>query len=280
VSVAALYELLKCPVCGAAPGPGRATCNGCGRPIAAADWALDLLDDSARQAADRFASQYRALRRQEGWIGADGREDPAAGEPKLWRRRLESVAQAADILRGEATAARRLVVADIGSGGGWAVRYLHGADVIAIDLLEARGRSDVLQVRGDMRSLPVRDRSLDAALYVASIHYAPVGDAIREAARTLRSGGLIAAVDSPMYRGPRAQARARARSAAYYSEAGFPELADSYHPIDVVALREELMRSGFELLQLDGGPTCRRWWERRRRHLRPSLLVARLMPAQ
>jgi SAM-dependent methyltransferase len=277
---AALYELLKCPVCGAAPAPDRATCTGCGRRIAGTDGALDLLDDGARQAAGRFAIQYRALRRQEGWIGADGREDPAAGEPRLWRRRLESIAQAADILRREARVANRLVVADIGSGGGWAARYLNGAAVIAIDLLEARGRSDVLRVRGDMRSLPVRDRSLDAALYVASLHYAPVGDAIREAARTLRSGGLIVAVDSPMYRDPRAQARARARSAVHYTKAGFPELADSYHPIDVVALREQLRRSGFELLHLDGGPTCRRWWERRRRHLRPSLLVARLMPAQ
>jgi SAM-dependent methyltransferase len=242
--------------------------------------ALDLLDDSARLAADRFAIQYRALRRQEGWIGADGREDPAAGEPKLWRRRLEAVAQAAEILRGEAATARRPVVADIGSGGGWAARYLNGADVIAIDLLEATGGSDALHVRGDMRSLPVRDRSLDAALYVASLHYAPVEDAIREAARTLRGGGLIVAVDSPMYQDLRAQAGAQARSAAYYSMAGFPQLADAYHPIDVIALREELKRSRFDIVQLDTGQTNWRMWERWRRPSRPSLLVARLMPAQ
>jgi SAM-dependent methyltransferase len=280
VSGGALYELLRCPACGAAPALGRATCIGCGRPISGTDGALDLLDDSARQDADRFAMQYRALRRQEGWVRADGREDPAAGDPKLWRRRLESVAQAAEILRGDARTARRLVVADIGSGGGWAARYLDGADVIAIDLLEASGSSDVLRVRGDMRSLPVRDRSLDAALYVASLHYAPVGDAIREAARTLRSGGLIVAVDSPMYKDPRAQARARARSAAYYSKSGFPELIASYHPIDVIALREELTRSAFDILQLDAGSTNRRWQERWRRPSRPSILVARLMPAE
>ena len=280
MSGAALYELLKCPVCGAAPAPDRATCIGCGRPIAGTDGALDLLDDRGRQAADRFAIQYRALRRQEGWIGADGLEDPAGGEPKLWRRRLASVAQAAEILLGEARAAKRLVVADIGSGGGWAARYLDGADVIAIDLLERRGSNDVLQVRGDMRSLPVRDGSLDAALYVASLHYAPVGDAVREAARTLRPGGLIVAVDSPMYEATRAQARARARSAAYYAEAGFPELADAYHPIDVVALREQLTRSSFDILQLDTGRAGRRWWARWRRPSRPSVLVARLMPAQ
>jgi SAM-dependent methyltransferase len=280
VSGAALYALLKCPVCGAAPVPGRDICTGCGRSIAGPDGALDLLDNSGRQAADRFATQYRALRRQEGWIGVDDREDPQAGDPNLWRRRLESVAQAAEVLHGEAGAAERPVVADIGSGGGWAARYLTGADVIAIDLLESRGRTDALRVRGDMRSLPVRDRSLDAALYVASLHYAPVEDSIREAARVLRTGGLIVAVDSPIYLGPRAQARARVRSAAYYAGAGFRELVAHYHPIDVIALREELTRSGFKLLKLDGGPTSRRWCERFWRPTRPSLLVARLMPAQ
>jgi SAM-dependent methyltransferase len=131
-----------------------------------------------------------------------------------------------------------------------------------------------------MGRLPVRDRSLDAALYVASLHYAPVGDVIREAARALRSGGLLVAVDSPMYVGRSAQEQARARSAAYYAEAGFPELVAHYHPIDVIALREELARSGFELLTLHGGRTSQRWWNRWRRHSRPSLLVARLMPAQ
>jgi SAM-dependent methyltransferase len=244
------------------------------------DGTLDLLDDDERNAVDQFAIQYRALRRQEGWIGADDREDPETGEPKLWHRRLESVARAAEVLRGETGAAERLVVADIGSGGAWAARHLDGADVIAIDLLESRGRTDVLRVRGDMRRLPVRDRSLDAALYVASLHYAPVEDAIGEASRALRSGGLIVAVDSPMYTGPRAQAQARARSAAYYAKAGFPELVAHYHPIDVVALREELTRSGFELLQLDGGPAGVRRWDRWRRPSPPSLLVARLMPAQ
>ncbi len=82
-----------CPRCASAPTVGLSTCPGCGRSNAARGGGLDLLDDDARVAADRFGAQYTALRRREGWIGPDGREDPEAGEPRLWRGRLESAAR-------------------------------------------------------------------------------------------------------------------------------------------------------------------------------------------
>ena len=186
-----------------------------------------MLDDAAREAADRFAATYAALRRLEGWVGPNGREDPEGGEPRLWRARLESVSEAAAAISSQRTATRRPVVADIGSGGGWAARYLQDADVIAIDLIEAQTPLEVLHVRGDMRRLPVRDATVDVALYAASLHYAPIRDSIREAARVLRPGGLIVAVDSPMYRDCRAQARAEApticmRAAPEATPAPFP----------------------------------------------------------
>src|SRR6266852_3845796 len=130
-----LYQLLRCPRCGTAPESGLARCNGCCRSIAAAGGGLDLLDDGARAAADRFAAQYTALRRREGWIGADGREDPEGGEPRLWRGRLESASRAEVALSSHRTGVERAVVVDVGSGGGWAARYLRDADIIAIDLL-------------------------------------------------------------------------------------------------------------------------------------------------
>ena len=266
-----------CPRCASAPALGLSTCPGCGRSIAARGGGLDLLDDDARVAADRFGAQYTALRRREGWIGPDGREDPEAGEPRLWRGRLESAARAAAVLAGQGARVGRPVVADIGSGGGWAIRYLSGADVIAIDLLDDQGRPDVLQVRGDMRHLPLRDGAVDAALYIASLHYAPAGAVIREAARVLRPGGLVIAVDSPMYRDGRAQALARSRSSAYYAEAGFPELAEHYHPIDAAALPRTVAGAGFEILQLEPGRTGMRWWDSLRHPRRSSILVAKLI---
>jgi SAM-dependent methyltransferase len=272
-----LYQFLACPHCGTAPAPGLSACPGCGRSIAARGGGLDLLDDEAREAADRFGAQYTALRRNEGWIGPNGREDPETGEPRLWRRRLESAAAAAAVLSRQGAGVGRPIVADIGSGGGWAVRYVPDADVIAIDLLDLEGRPDVLQVRGDMRRLPLRDGAVDAALYVASFHYAPAGDVIREVARVLRPGGLVIAVDSPMYRDRRAQALARSRSAAYYAGAGFPELAAHYYPIDVAALPAALAGANLEVLRLDPGRTAMRWWERLGRPQRSSFLVAKLM---
>jgi len=265
-----------CPRCGTAPEPGLADCSGCGRSVVAAGGGLDLLDDSEREAADRFAGRYTALRRQEGWAGPDGREDPEGGEPRLWSGRIGSVSAAAGAISSVRTGTGRPVVVDIGSGGGWAARYLSYADVIAIDLLDAATPPDVLHVRGDMRRLPVRDATADAALYAASLHYTPVADSIREAARVVRPGGLIVAVDSPMYRDRQAQSRAAARSNAYYARAGFPELAVHYHPIDVTALRAALADAGFEVLRLNPGRTSRRWLERLGRPRNPSFLVARL----
>jgi SAM-dependent methyltransferase len=255
-----------------------AECKGCGRSILAVGGGLDLLDDRGRKAADSFAAQYTALRRQEGWIGRDGREDPEGGDPQLWRGRLESVSRAAAVRSSQWTGIGRAVVVDIGSGGGWAARYLRDADVIAIDLLDTESRPGALHVRADMRSLPLRDSTIDVAFYAASLHYAHVSDSIREAARVLRRGALLIAVDSPMYSDRRGQALAEARSAAYYAEAGFPDLAAHYHPIDVGALRRALADTGFELLRLEAGVTARRWWERLGRPRSSSFLIARLVP--
>jgi len=273
-----LFELLMCPRCGTAPDPGNARCPGCGRSVIAAGGGLDLLDDQGREEADRFAAQYTALRRKEGWIGPDGREDPEGGQPRLWHGRRESVSRAAAALSSHWTGAGHAVVVDIGSGGGWAARYFRDADVIAIDLLDTDRRPDVLHVRADMRRLPLRGSTVDVAFYAASLHYAPVSDSIGEAARVLRAGGLVVAVDSPIYGDRRAQASAEGRSAAYYAESGFPELAAHYHPIDVGALRGALAGAGFEVLRLEAGIAWH-WWKGLGRLRRSSFLVAKLVPA-
>ena len=127
-----------------------------------------------------------------------------------------------------------------------------------------------------MARLPVRDATVDAAMYAALLHYAPINDVIREARRVVRPGGFLVAVDSPMYADRHAQAEAEARSAAYYSDAGFSELAAHYHPIEVGALRTALLKRGFEILRLEDGRLGSRWWERLRWTRSPSYLFARL----
>ena len=269
-----LYELLVCPNCGASPKPDVEDCPGCDRSILASGGGIDLLADEFRAEAEVFSVQYRALRKAEGWIGPGGREDPDDGLPRLWMSHAKLVGEAVAIVANELTGGLRPVVADVGSGGGWAERLLPTAAVIAIDVLDVQC-SSALTVRGDMRKLPLRDKSVDAALYAASLHYSHARDCIPEAARVLRPGGLLIAVDSPIYPNPRAQAEAVVRTATYYKKAGYPNLAAHYHPVEVGELRSVLGVSGFRIERLELGSGAGRLW--RRLGMRPpsSLLLAR-----
>ena len=188
-----------------------------------------------RLGAQEFANQYAALRRDEGWIGPDGREDPRTGDPALWRGRLKLVNAAAGIIaRESAGRTRRPVIADVGSGGAWLADYLPGASVVSIDLLATAA------VRGDMRRLPLTSSSVDAVIYVASLHYAELHETIPEASRVLVEGGLFIALDSPVYPDEGSRNLALERSAAYYQRRGYPKLAAHYHPIDEGSLRAAL----------------------------------------
>ncbi len=247
------YAAFRCPRCGAAPEPGGDSCPSCGRNLRSQSGGLDLLPDDLRAEADRFAAEYQTLRAKEGWCGDQGREDPAGGNPALWRGRAGAVHEAARIVTSRLGAA--VLVLDVGSGGGWAAGMFPGADVIAIDLLEV-GAQHGLSVRGDMRRLPIRDGAADAVLYAASLHYALLDIAVGEAARVLRPGGLLIGVDSPIYRRPGDEEKAQERSRAYYAAAGHPALADHYFPIGELRLRAALAGAGFRLERLDVRP---RW---------------------
>jgi SAM-dependent methyltransferase len=268
-----LYGLLRCPRCGAAPAPANELCPGCGRTVISPSGGVDLLDDGTRAESDRFAERYHALRVQEGWVDDGGREDPRTGNQGLWRGRLQAVAQLAASFESALAGRRRPVVADVGSGGGWAAELLTGADVIAIDLQDVASPS-ALHVRGDMRSLPLRDATVDVALYAASLHYADVTESVPEAARVLTVGGLLAVIDSPIYPDPKRRTHAARRAAAYYRQAGFPELASRYHPIEAGSLRSTLIDSGFRIERFEFG--SRRQGLLRRRPY--SLVIAVRLP--
>jgi SAM-dependent methyltransferase len=262
------FAALACPACGGLPQPASERCPGCGRHLLTASGALDLLTDPERAEADRFARDYLELRASEGWVGPQGREDPVGGDPRLWRGRTRGVEEAARVIAG--TLGDSPLVLDVGSGGGWAARMLGRAQVIAVDLLDA-GAMGCLAVRGDMRRLPVRDAAVNAALYVASLHHAPVDEAIGEAARVLRPDGLLVALDSPIYGSATSARAAQERSAAYYVSAGHPALAAHYHPIEAGQLRQALEKSRFEVIRLAAGSR----WRRLLRGSPGSVVVAR-----
>jgi SAM-dependent methyltransferase len=163
---------------------------------------------------------------------------------------LRSASRAAAILAREWPSPAGRVVADIGSGTGWTHPLFGGFGVIAFDILPTVPADKALSVRADMRRLPLRDSTIDAAFFGASIHYVPLAEAVGEAARVLKHGGLLLVVDSPIYGDDRSRAKAAGRSAAYYAAAGYPELASGYHPASLGELRSVVAGSGFELVGL------------------------------
>ena len=236
---------------------------------------LDLLDDESRAAADIFAERYRALRLHEGWVDPTGRQ-PVGGRPELWRR-LKSASRAATLVANEWPNPAGRVVADVGSGTGWAQPLFDGFGVIAFDLLPTTPTGKALHVRADMRKLPLRDATIDAAFFSASLHYAPLADALKEAARVVRQGGLILIVDSPIYTHSASRARAAERSASYYADAGYPELAAHYHPAEIGELRSAVAESGFALERLRAEGPLEAIWRRAAGRPQATLLVGRRM---
>jgi SAM-dependent methyltransferase len=273
LELAPLYRLLECPACRTPPRPGVAACTGCGRLIGTQGGGLDLLDDTSRPEADAFAEKYRALRQNEGWVDPTG-QAPSSGRPELWGR-LRSAARAAAILAREWPTPAGRVVADIGSGTGWAHPLFAGFGVIAFDILPTRPDENALTVRADMRRLPLRDATIDAAFFSASIHYVPLAEAVGEAARVLRHGGLLLVVDSPIYADDDARALAADRSAAYFAGAGFPELASGYHPTSAGELKSVVANAGFASIDLKTEGAVKTLWRRATRRPPASLLVGR-----
>jgi SAM-dependent methyltransferase len=191
----------------------------------------------------------------------------------MWRARVKSVTEAAGFFSKLKRSQRRLVILDVGSGGGWASRFLEDTEVISIDLIQQpRGR---LTIRADMRRLPLLTGSVDGALFAASLHYADPADVMPEAARVIRRGGLVVAVGSPIYPDARSRAAATIRSNAYYAKAGFPSLAQRYWPLEASELRRAITESSFQIDCWRVGTRISRAFRRLTSRPPGSLVVAR-----
>jgi len=161
-----------------------------------------------------------------------------------------------DLLRARAIAQlvpRKLRVLEVGTGTGVLGAELAqlGLEVIAVDHSEAMlsaartkfeelGLSERVQLRGgEANALPLADGEVDAALAHMVLHYIPApGDAIREMARALRSGGRIVIVDFEKHDrqwmqqelGVRWLGFEPAQLTAWLEEAGFTEIAIDVTP--------------------------------------------------
>ncbi len=134
---------------------------------------------------------------------------------------------------------RPLEVLELGCGNGWLshrVAGLPGSRVLGLDragpeLSQAArlfaGPSSAFVV-ADLTDAPFLPRSFDVILIASAIQYFPDLPAlIRLLLGLLKRQGEIHVLDSPLYSAQGLPA-ARRRSAIYYSELGFPEMAGAY----------------------------------------------------
>jgi ubiquinone/menaquinone biosynthesis C-methylase UbiE len=173
-------------------------------PAARRLWLLarDQFDDWATLRQDQLRLARRLRERQ------DRTQAFFAGAARRWER-LRTEQYGGEFVRSAMLALLppRYVVADLGCGTGQLTAELASVvrRVIAVDnspamLRAARRRTaDLKNVelrRGDLASLPVADRSCDAALLLLALTYVDdTGSALSEAHRILKAGGKLIVVD-------------------------------------------------------------------------------------
>ncbi len=165
-----------------------------------------------------FLRQYREVRARDGHrrsspdfyrqLPSVAAHDPQAHE---WQMRRESYRT---LLRQVLAAAPpALRVLDLGAGSGWLSHRLAelGHLSVAVDVLDddvdglGAARHYPIRfvlVQADFSQLPFAPRQFDLVVFNASLHYAPdAADALAHARAMLVDGGVLAVMDSPMFRG-------------------------------------------------------------------------------
>jgi SAM-dependent methyltransferase len=152
-------------------------------------------------------------------------------------------------------------IADVASGTGRHAAHLaeRGHEVIALDLsVEMLAHGSGRRVQADLRSLPLPDDSLDAAICALALTHLPdLGPAFAELARVVRQGGTIITSDIhvlSLYLGGVAHAAGRRMPAARYFASDYVRAAIAAGP-EIVACLEP--RWG--VVKGAGGPLAQHW---------------------
>ncbi len=219
---------LACPVCRGALQE-QETALFCPRdniiyPIE--DSIIRLLPEGQRAAAGTFAAEYQARREAQGWRRLEAWEmsalpavSPAGWDKIYWPARRQSYqAFSRWLAEFEASQPGGLRVVDLGAGVGWLAARLAEKrhQVIALDLncddsfglgaarrLRQERGTDFALVQADIDAPPVQPDSVDLLVYNASLHYsADIAGCLATGAKTLRQGGAIVIMDSPISTGP------------------------------------------------------------------------------
>jgi SAM-dependent methyltransferase len=175
-----------------------------------------LLAEERRREIRPFVELYQRVRREEGWRAQPGLPEVPAHHPHagIWRQR------ASRFQRGLSRATRwlghgRWRVLDVGAGCCWAaVRLLEAGHLVAAvdvnldpdDGLLAANQlvvdpATLPRAEADMEALPLPAGAFDLVLAGGSLHYASdLSSVLVELRRVTRRGGLLLALDSPVFR--------------------------------------------------------------------------------
>lgn len=189
------------------------------------DGILRMLPPAERETAAEFAAEYRRRREEQGWrpltvdeLTALPEIIPAGWDRLYWPTRYQSFGVLDEWIKAltvEKEDPLRLV--DMGAGFAWlGGRYAAaGHTVVALDLscdeafglgaarpLSQRPGQSLTLVQGDIERPPLQPQSIDLLIYNASLHYAgDLGRCLTAGAETLRPGGALIIMDSPVVYG-------------------------------------------------------------------------------
>jgi ubiquinone/menaquinone biosynthesis C-methylase UbiE len=195
-----------------------------------------------------FEKQYIACRRKEKRMYTDDEVKqlpacaPAHPHHAEWLIRGKSFKKLRKYL---ADKKRPLSILEIGCGNGWLSHRLSlipQTNITGVDInfteIEQAARvfnhcDNLIFVYGDIQAGILQHKRFDIILFAASIQYFQFTEILFSSFQHLQPSGEIHLIDSRFYTSQTVSA-ARARSAAYFNEMGFPEMAGHYfhHTID------------------------------------------------
>lgn len=208
-------------------------------------WRMLLPQSAARYA--QFVQEYETVRKAEG----RGSRDPAyyralpyrdlsgrmSGDWKIRAASFDTLL-AQVVLPLEQRLQRPLRVLDLGAGNGWLSNRIAGRGhaAAAVDLLDndfdglgcaAFYETRITPVQAEFDALPFVDGSVDLVIFNAAFHYSiDYAATLARARRALAAGGVIAVVDTPVYRDAASgAAMVSERQAQFVRQYGFPSNA-------------------------------------------------------